>query len=75
MVGSFWFFKLGESISVKRGPHGEVANVLDCDIVVSEFELQLRYYIHFRTNTHGGKVWLPLSSPAMCQILPLLFFY
>ena len=24
-----------------------VANVLDCDIVVSEFELQLRYDAHF----------------------------
>ena len=25
-----------------------VANVVDCDIVVSEFELQSRYYVHFR---------------------------
>ena len=24
---------------------------MDCEIVVSEFELQLRYYVHFRTNT------------------------
>ena len=24
---------------------------LDCGIVLSEFELQLRYYVHFRTNT------------------------
>ena len=31
-------------------PRGVVANVLYCDIVVSEFELQLCYYIHFRTN-------------------------
>ena len=28
-----------------------VANVLDCDIIVSEFERQSRYYIDFRTNT------------------------
>ena len=27
--------------------------VLDCGHEVSEFELQLRYYIHFRTNTLG----------------------
>ena len=27
-----------------------VANVLDGDIVVSEFELQSRYYVYFRTN-------------------------
>ena len=25
--------------------------MLDCDIVVNEFELQTRYYVHFRTNT------------------------
>ena len=31
--------------------YGIVANVLNCDIEVSEFELQLRYYIHFRTNS------------------------
>ena len=26
---------------------------LDCGIVVNEFELQLHYYVHFRTNTLG----------------------
>ena len=36
---------------IEAGPHGIVANVLDCYIVVSEFELQSRYYVHFRTNT------------------------
>ena len=25
--------------------------VLDCDILVSEFELQSRYHVHFRTKT------------------------
>ena len=24
-----------------------------CEIVAREFELQSRYYVHFRTNTHG----------------------
>ena len=28
-----------------------MAKVQDCDIIVNEFELQSRYYIHFRTNT------------------------
>ena len=28
-----------------------VAKVLDCDIIVNEFELQSHYYVHFRTNT------------------------
>ena len=30
-----------------------VANVLDCDIVVNEFELHWRHYVHFRSNTLG----------------------
>ena len=30
-----------------------VVNILNCDIVVSEFELHSRYYVHFRTNTLG----------------------
>ena len=38
----------------KKGDQlGVVAKVLDCDIVRSEFELQSRYYVHFRTNTLG----------------------
>ena len=32
---------------------GLMATKLDCDIVVSEFEIQSRYYVHFRTNTPG----------------------
>ena len=27
-----------------------VANLQDCDIVVNEFELSSRYYVHFQTN-------------------------
>ena len=30
-----------------------VANVLEFNIVISEFELQLRYYVHFGTNALG----------------------
>ena len=36
-----------------------MANVLDCDFVVSEFELQLPRYVHFRTDTLGT-IWSPL---------------
>ena len=32
-------------------PPGVVANVLDCDIAVSEFDLQSRYWAQFRTNS------------------------
>ena len=31
--------------------HGVMVKVLGCGIVVSEFELKSRYYVHFRTNT------------------------
>ena len=40
-----------------------VANVLDNNVVVSEFELQSRYYVHFRMDI-VGKVWIPLSPPS-----------
>ena len=30
-----------------RNPYGAVANVLDCDMVVSEFVLQSRHCVHF----------------------------
>ena len=33
--------------------HTIVVNVLECDIIVSKFELQSCYYIHFWTNTLG----------------------
>ena len=41
-----------------------VANVLECDIVVREFELQGCYCFHFWTNTIG-KGMNPLIPPAM----------
>ena len=45
-------------------PRGVMVKAMDCRIVVSEFELQSRYYIHFRTNTLG-KGMNPLILPAM----------
>ena len=46
-------------------PRGLMVKTLDCGIVESEFELQSRYYFHFRTNTLG-KGMNPLILPAMC---------
>ena len=34
-------------------PHGVMVKAMDCGIVVSEFVLQSRYYVHFRENTLG----------------------
>ena len=42
-------------------PHGVMVKAMDCGIVVSEFILQSRYYVHFRANTLG-KGMSPLYS-------------
>ena len=44
--------------SPRVSPHGIVANVLDYDFVVSKFELQSHYFVHFRTN----HIYQPLRS-------------
>ena len=36
---------------MKGCPRSVIVQAMDRGIVVSEFELQLRYYGHFRTNT------------------------
>ena len=43
-------------------PRSVVAHILDCDIVMSEFELQSRYFVHFWTNTLGKRMNLLISS-------------
>ena len=52
------------SSSIKSGTHGVMVKAMDCGIVVREFVLQLRYYVHFRANTLG-KGMNPLILPAM----------
>ena len=53
---------------------GVVANELDCDFLVSEFELLLFYYLHFWTNTCWKGMNL-IISPGMDKIVPRQFFY
>ena len=36
-----------------RCPCGVMVKAMDCRIVVSEFEIQSCYYVHFQTNTLG----------------------
>ena len=57
---------------------GVVVNVLDHDIVVSEFKLQSQYYVYFQTNTLGkayptiirpGMVWLDFMAYQPLQII------
>ena len=70
-IPSFSFFFLtktnplpSDQISGVRCPRGVIVKVMDCKIVGSEFELQLRYYVPFRANTLG-KGMNPLILPAM----------
>ena len=55
-----------DSISASQGgcPRGVMVKAMDCKIVVCEFVLQSRYYVHFRANTLG-KGMNPLILPAM----------
>ena len=52
-------------LNLWRGCRGGVmVKAMDCGIVVSEFVLPSRYYVHFRANTLG-KCMNPLILPAM----------
>ena len=44
--------------------NGVMVKAMDCGIVVREFVLQSRYYVHFRANTLE-KGMNPLILPAM----------
>ena len=54
-----------------RSHCGEVANVLDCNIVVSEFELQSLYSVHFWIILLR-KQWILIFHPALSSIVTLL---
>ena len=47
--------------------------MLDCYIVLSWFELQSRYYVHFRTKTLEKSINF-FVPPSMGEIVPLLLF-
>ena len=55
---------------VECPPRGVMVKAIDCEIVVTEFELQLRYYIHFLANTLG-KGMSPFILPAGIGLTPL----
>ena len=56
-------FKKSEFVFItRRSPCNVVVNILDGEIAVIEFEPQLRYYVHFWTNTFGENMNSLLSS-------------
>ena len=50
--------------SMVGSPRVVVVNMLNCNIVVSEFEPQLSYYVHFYTNNlrEGMSVFITTSA-------------
>ena len=60
----FIYKSLTTSPSGGGGPRDLMVKAMDCGIVVREFVLQSRYYVHFRANTLG-KGMNPLILPAM----------
>ena len=53
---------------------GIVTNMLECSIVVSNFKLQLYYYIHFQTNTLEKRYESPNSSSYGLNSVITVFF-
>ena len=46
-------------------PRGVMVKAMNCGIVVREFVLQSRYYVHFRANTLGKGMSPLILPPAM----------
>ena len=46
-------------------PRGVMVKAMNCGIVVREFVLQSRYYVHFRANTLGKGMNPLILLPAM----------
>ena len=49
-------------VTVSVNPRIVVVKVFDCNVVLSKFELQSQYYVHFPTNTLR-KGMNPLHTP------------
>ena len=57
-----------EKSKQKAGPpvgRGVMVKAMNCGIVVREFVLQSRYYVHFRANTVGKGMNSLILPPAM----------
>ena len=60
---NLWIMYINQ-ICKTGSPYDTVANVLDCNIIVSKFKLQSCYYVHFQIN-NIGKDMSPLILPAV----------
>ena len=57
--------RLGEYMRYLPAPRGVMVKAMNCGIVVREFVLQSRYYVHFRANTLGKGMNPLILPPAM----------
>ena len=57
--------KCFSTITTKGCPRGVMVKAMNCGIVVREFVLQSRYYVHFRANTLGKGMKPLILPPAM----------
>ena len=55
----------GHLPSITGCPRGVMVKAMNCGIVVREFVLQSRYYVHFRANTLGKGMNPLILPPAM----------
>ena len=68
---------LSLSLSLSQGggnPSCIVTKILECNILISKFQLLCCCYIHFGTNAPWEKGMDPYISPSKDQIVPLPFF-
>ena len=63
-IACFGHWVLWSNLTEGGCPRGVMVKAMDCGIVIREFVLQSRYYVHFRANTLG-KGMNPLILPAM----------
>ena len=56
-------------------PRGVMVKAMNCGIVVREFVLQSRYYVHFRANTLGKGMNPLILPPAMGKIVGRTRFF
>ena len=63
----WWVIARGASTTAPTNmcPRGVMVKAMNCGIVVREFVLQTRYYVHFRANTLGKSMNPLILPPAM----------
>ena len=54
-----------KQITLHGCPRGVMVKAMNCGIVVREFVLHSRYYVHFRANTLGKGMNPLILPPAM----------